>query len=595
MSSPLISLCMIVKDEADVITRCLESAGKAVDEIIVVDTGSTDGTADIARSLGATVIDSEWRSDFAFARNVGLQHASGKWILVLDADEELDEAAGAKLLQYAGQDSMEGFFVHIYNYPGERSGPAVINPTIRMFRNHPHHRFEGRIHEQITPSIQSRNPNASFMMTDVRINHYGYQEEVIQRKNKTERNLLLLQETLKEKPDDPFHLYNISVEWMRLGKVLEAQEGFRKSRMMTDPKTSYAHLLYKCEAKCHMALGQYEQGAAVCTEGIAKYPGYADLYHYLGIFHMNRADFHQAKEAFANAVKTGPPSSGFHTEEGMGTYLSSYQLGLLHEASLDVEKAAECYLHAVKCCPAFEPPLFRLFHLLRISGREADIVPFVLEWLPIDKAEQMIKIMTIMAETGCSQAALLIIEHFRHLLPYEDAAVHTAAHALLAGDLNKARMQLEQPLLANLPHADLLRIKVLFCSIAGKLEEARCHWQQLTELQPEQQTGIIACLIGDQSVDELILDQDGLADMRMAIKTAYSNRRHAAVNRITDIWSDALAVQNRPNPAVAAAALVRTLAVFADRHLERLSETSRLRELTNACRLVLPFEDGSLR
>ena len=139
------------------------------------------------------------------------------------------------------------------------------------------------------------------------------------------------------------------------------------------------------------------------------------------------------------------------------------------------------------------------------------------------------------------------------------------------------------------PMQDLLRIKVLFCSIAGKLEEARCHWQQLTELQPEQQTGIIACLIGDQSVDDLILDQGGLADMRMAIKTAYSNRRHAAVNRITDIWSDALAVQNRPNPAFAAAALVRTLAAFADRHLERLSETSRLRELTNACQACPPL------
>ena len=212
-------------------------------------------------------------------------------------------------------------------------------------------------------------------------------------------------------------------------------------------------------------------------------------------------------------------------------------------------------------------------------SREADIVPFVLGRLPIDKAEQMIKVMTIMAETGCSQAALLIIEHFRHLLPYEDAAFHTAAHALLAGDLEKARMLLEQPLLANMPHADLLRIKVLFCSIAGRLEEARCHWQQLTELQPKQQTGIFACLIGDRSADELILDQGGLADMRMAIKTAYSNRRHAAVNRITDIWSDALAVQNRPNPAIAAAVLVRTLAAFADRHLERLSETSRLQRI----------------
>ena len=79
--------------------------------------------------------------------------------------------------------------------------------------------------------------------------------------------------------------------------------------------------------------------------------------------------------------------------------------------------------------------------------------------------------------------------------------------------------------------------------------------------------------------------------MRMAIKSAYSNRRHATVNRITDTWRDAIAAQN--NPAVAAVALVRTLADFADRHLEQLSKSSQLRELTHACRLVLPFEDGS--
>jgi tetratricopeptide (TPR) repeat protein len=463
-----------------------------------------------------------------------------------------------------------------------------------MFRNYPQHRFEGRIHEQITPSIQRRNPDASFMMSDVRINHYGYKDEVIQRKNKTQRNLLLLQETLREKPDEPFHLYNISVEWMRLGKVREALEGFRKSRMLTDPKTSYAHLLYKCEAKCHMALGQFEQGAAICTEGIEKYPGYTDLYHYLGIFHMNRSDFHQAKEAFANAVKTGPPSSGFHTEEGMGSYLSSYQLGLLHEASLDVEAAAECYLQAVKSCGTFETPLFRLFHLLRISGREADIVSLFLERLPIDNAEQAIKLIMIMAETGCNQAALQTTERYRHLLPFADATVHIAAHALLTGDLQMARMQLEQPHLTNLPHPDLLRIKVLLCSVTGELEKARSHWQQLAELLPEQQNGVIACLIGNRSPDNLLLDQGGLFDMRMAIKTAYSNSRHAAVNRIIDTWRDALANQDRLNPA-GSAVLVRTLADFADRHLERLSQTSRRRELAYACRLVLPFEDGTLR
>ncbi|RCW49530.1 tetratricopeptide repeat-containing glycosyltransferase family 2 protein [Paenibacillus prosopidis] len=596
MSSPLISLCMIVKDEADVIARCLESAAKAVDEIIVVDTGSIDSTAEIARSLGAIVINSEWRNDFAYARNAGLQHASGKWILVLDADEELDMAAGDKLRQYVVQDGADGYFVHIYNFAGERNdGPAVINPTIRMFRNHPRHRFEGRIHEQITPSIQASNPNAVFMLTDVRVNHYGYQNEVIQRKNKTERNLLLLQETLKEKPDDPFHLYNISVEWLRLGKVREALEGFRKSRMLTNPKTSYAHLLYKCEAKCHMALGQSISGLDVCAEGLLKYPQYSDLYHYQGLFHLNMSDIGKAKEAFSKAVETGPPSSGYHTEEGMGSYISAYQLGLLHEASLEIEAAAESYLRAVQSFSTFVPPLYRLFHLLRISGREADIVPLLLERISIDEPEQAVNILKVMEDTGCSHAALRFIERYRHLLSPVDATVYTAAHALLIGDLIKARILVQQLQVSNPEHQGLLRMNVLLCSLGDELEEAQRHWNRLTELYPEQQSSVLAYLIGDLAPAGLLLDQEGLHDMRMAIKSAFSNSRPIAVNRIASAWGEAVTVQDSPNRANATAALVRTLAEFAERHLERLTETPRLRELSNACRLVLPFEDGSLR
>jgi glycosyltransferase involved in cell wall biosynthesis len=586
---------MIVKDEADVIACCLKSASNTADEIIIVDTGSTDGTAEIARSLGAIVIDCQWCNDFAYARNAGLQHATGKWILILDADEELNEGSGAKLRQYADQDGAEGFFVHIYNYTGERnSGPAVINPTIRMFRNLPQHRFEGRVHEQITPSIQARNPNAVFMMTDVRVNHYGYREEVLQRKNKTERNLLLLQETLEEKPDDPFHLYNISVEWLRLGKVHEALSGFRKSRLTTDPKTSYAHLLYKCEAKCHMILGQFEQGSAVCADGLAKYPQYSDLYHYQGICQLSMSNLIQAKQAFLKAVETGPPPAGYHTEEGMGSYLSAYQLGLLNEASIATGEAVKNYLLAARHCITFLPPLYRLFHLLRVSGRETDIVPLLREQVPFDESSQMASILTVLADTGCSHAALQLIDSGSQLAPV-DVAVNAAAHLLMTGDPDKAGMRIRQVKPENADHPDLLRIKVLFCSVGGKPEEARIHWQRLTELRPEQRFGALACLIGDHPPAGLLVDQEGISDMRTAIRSAFANGRPAVVNRIALAWREAANMQDRPNRAGASAALVRTLADLAGRHLERLAETPRLRELSNACRLVLPFEDGSLR
>jgi hypothetical protein len=105
----------------------------------------------------------------------------------------------------------------------------------------------------------------------------------------------------------------------------------------------------------------------------------------------------------------------------------------------------------------------------------------------------------------------------------------------------------------------------------------------------------LACLIGDHPPAGLLVDQEGISDMRTAIRSAFANGRPAVVNRIALAWREAANMQDRPNRAGASAALVRTLADLAGRHLERLAETPRLRELSNACRLVLPFEDGSLR
>src|SRR5207244_5735388 len=89
---PLLSLCMIVKDGGDPLRRCLESARGVADEIVVVDTGSRDDSVAVARAAGARVLTHAWDDDFAAARNVSLAEAKGEWVLVLDADEELEPA-----------------------------------------------------------------------------------------------------------------------------------------------------------------------------------------------------------------------------------------------------------------------------------------------------------------------------------------------------------------------------------------------------------------------------------------------------------------------------------------------------------------------
>lgn len=100
MSRPFISLCMIVKNEAERVAACLQSVRDVVDEIIITDTGSTDGTMDICRSMGAAVYSYEWDDSFANARNAGIARATGQWIFWLDGDEELDHDERGQLREF---------------------------------------------------------------------------------------------------------------------------------------------------------------------------------------------------------------------------------------------------------------------------------------------------------------------------------------------------------------------------------------------------------------------------------------------------------------------------------------------------------------
>lgn len=118
MRAERISLCMIVKDEEELLPHCLASVQGAVDEMIVVDTGSSDRSPEIARQHGAVVVPFEWCDDFAAARNAGLEQASGDWILFLDADEVLDRAAREQIRSWTAISGCDGLFLNIHNYTG---------------------------------------------------------------------------------------------------------------------------------------------------------------------------------------------------------------------------------------------------------------------------------------------------------------------------------------------------------------------------------------------------------------------------------------------------------------------------------------------
>ncbi|MCA8944273.1 MAG: glycosyltransferase [Planctomycetes bacterium] len=205
---PRVSLCMITRDEERYLDECLRRAKPAVDEIVIVDTGSVDRTIEIARSHGATVVEERWQDDFAKPRNTGLDHVNGDWVLVLDADEMLDDGSAEAIRRLVEEPRASGYHVRFTNVFG---GEKTLGVTmVRLFRNLPGLRWANRIHEQVTPSLleAAADRNLSLLPAlDVHVLHYGYQPEIMDARGKLERNERLFRLQLAEHPDDVYSLY----------------------------------------------------------------------------------------------------------------------------------------------------------------------------------------------------------------------------------------------------------------------------------------------------------------------------------------------------------------------------------------------------
>lgn len=214
---------MIVKNESADLGRCLKSVRDAADEIIVVDTGSTDDTVSIAESYGAQVIHEPWRDDFSFARNRSIEKATGQWIVWLDADDEVPaESVGQLIALKKGRPDKAYAFLVRNEKPGNTGSEFV---QVRMFPNHPEIRFERRIHEQVMPSAARLGLGAQAV--PVVVIHHGYADpETMQRKAR--RNVKLLLEDYNHGAPDAVMGIEIAESYTILGEHDNAIDWYKK-------------------------------------------------------------------------------------------------------------------------------------------------------------------------------------------------------------------------------------------------------------------------------------------------------------------------------------------------------------------------------
>lgn len=215
-AGPRISACMIVKNEQPFLDGCLSSLRGLVDEIVIVDTGSTDASIDIASAHGARLVEYAWHDDFAAARNVGLDAATSEWLLYIDADERLVDTTRDALR--AGLDAPEAYAGRLLFRVTSRS---TLYREYRLFRNDPRLRFKGAMHETIIPDLEALQRDIGARVVDVaaKLIHLGYDGGM---SIKYRRNLPLLRAAVARDPDRLYYWNDLAQSLAGLGEIDDA-------------------------------------------------------------------------------------------------------------------------------------------------------------------------------------------------------------------------------------------------------------------------------------------------------------------------------------------------------------------------------------
>ena len=262
-----ISLSMIVKNEEEFLAGCLESVKGIVDEIVIVDTGSSDSTVAIAESHGARVFTFPWTNDFAAARNESLGHCTGDWVLYLDADERVAPNQEAKFQALFRDRSVGGYIMFLRSEHFLPTGMVKqVNAYPRLFRRLPGSRFEGMVHEQIQPSIE--RARLRVLDSGIFIDHLGYGISLDKVKEKCRRNAEILRNELGRHPENAYARFMLGNTLTLLGEYELARPELElalESRRLASSLRGNLFLLL-CESE--MKKGLLEDAKNHCREAI---------------------------------------------------------------------------------------------------------------------------------------------------------------------------------------------------------------------------------------------------------------------------------------------------------------------------------------
>jgi len=381
-----ISACMIVKNEEELLGGCLESIRDWVQEIVVVDTGSTDRTVDIARQYGARVFNQPWTGDFSHHRNYSIEQATGDWIFIIDADERILPDDVPLILQHVNQPGYGILSLNLYNVYGRESRRVTFANSVRFFRRNLNLRYEGIVHNDLV--LPKDQP---ILRTKIRMEHLGYDLAPARMRQKFDRTKALLLKQLEENPDNVFALFNYAELLRGVDPILKPENATEIKRVagrvveLTDPgDQSKRHLHLMCLNQLAIAALALDDAAAALeytAKALRIKPNYLDAivsrgmaFHRLKRYHDAIGEFlHYLKaQAAFDASRETEPIILSHPES---RDLAHNNLGILYQITGQPGEAKRHYLGALEDNPTYRETASLLGTLCLREGKreEAEI------------------------------------------------------------------------------------------------------------------------------------------------------------------------------------------------------------------------------
>ena len=288
-----LSLCMIVKNEEKNLPVCLKQVKKVVDEIIVVDTGSTDNTVKVAKNLGAKVYFFKWCDDFSAARNESLKHAKGDYIIWLDADDRIRKTEIKKLIKLKKMLPAKKDVAYALKIVSQYQSFTESCYQMRIFPNLPQLRFEGTVHEQISLSVQRLGLKMEFV--DIEILHLGYNTPE-RNKEKAKRNLRLLLNELKNDPERWITHFFLGQTYKFLGEEEQAVFHYKKVFLSHCYKTNvFIYIAAGINlANLLIQLKKKEEALEILLQLNEKFPQNDIIKFFLGQYYLFEKDYEKA-------------------------------------------------------------------------------------------------------------------------------------------------------------------------------------------------------------------------------------------------------------------------------------------------------------